>query len=159
MIGLAEKLEKPSTRDLSLAKKAWRPFLEHKGMHCIYNLQPVDPQRFSLDHFIPWSYVGHDELWNIIPTSASVNSAKSDHLPDMDLHLGSFCEHQFELVRFHLERGTTILLEDHFRLFNASLRDINEPAFTIRLSEEIQNCHRVARRLGFTLVHGLAYPP
>ena len=34
-----------------------------------------------IDHFVPWSFVVHNQLWNLIPTSAPVNSSKSDKLP------------------------------------------------------------------------------
>ncbi|MFO7585650.1 MAG: HNH endonuclease domain-containing protein [Anaerolineales bacterium] len=38
---------------------------------------------YSLDHFLPWRYVAHDLLWNILPASKSVNSSKSDSLPHL----------------------------------------------------------------------------
>jgi hypothetical protein len=34
-----------------------------------------------LDHFVPWSFVCHDQLWNLIPVSPAANSAKSNNLP------------------------------------------------------------------------------
>lgn len=34
-----------------------------------------------MDHYLPWSFVAHDQLWNLIPTSPSVNSAKSNNIP------------------------------------------------------------------------------
>jgi hypothetical protein len=30
---------------------------------------------------LPWSFVTHDLLWNLIPTTREVNSSKSDNLP------------------------------------------------------------------------------
>jgi hypothetical protein len=30
---------------------------------------------------LPWSFVAHDQLWNLTPTSPEVNSSKSDNLP------------------------------------------------------------------------------
>ena len=35
----------------------------------------------SIDHFVPWSYVANDEIWNLHPTTKSINSAKSNNLP------------------------------------------------------------------------------
>jgi hypothetical protein len=35
-----------------------------------------------LDHYLPWSFVAHDQLWNLIPTFPEVNSSKSNYLPD-----------------------------------------------------------------------------
>ena len=40
---------------------------------------------------MPWSFVTHDLLWNLIPTSKEVNSSKSDNLPSniyFDLFVG-----------------------------------------------------------------------
>ena len=46
----------------------------------------LDGSQISIDHFIPWSYVAHDELWNLNPTTRSINSSKSNHLPDWDTY-------------------------------------------------------------------------
>ena len=32
-------------------------------------------------HFLPFSFVGHNQLWNLVPTTKSTNSSKSDSLP------------------------------------------------------------------------------
>lgn len=50
-------------------------------MKCIYSDRQIDLNRFSLDHYLPWSFVAHDRLWNLIPTFPEINSAKSDRLP------------------------------------------------------------------------------
>ena len=42
----------------------------------------MNPQHFSLDHFLPWSFVGHDELWKIVPTNSGTSSSKGYRLPD-----------------------------------------------------------------------------
>lgn len=49
-----------------------------------------------------WAFVAHDQLWNLVPTLAVVNSAKSDRLPSnvyfepfVNLqHRGLFISHQ-----------------------------------------------------------------
>jgi hypothetical protein len=33
---------------------------------------------------LPWSFVVHDQLWNLIPAPPGVNSAKSNQLPSAD---------------------------------------------------------------------------
>lgn len=35
----------------------------------------------SIDHFVPWSYVAHDEFWTLHPTTKSVNSKKNNNVP------------------------------------------------------------------------------
>ena len=40
----------------------------------------------SIDHFVPWSYVAHDEMWNLNPTTKTINSSKSNNLPDWETY-------------------------------------------------------------------------
>ena len=67
----------------------------------IYEKLPLFAQSISIDHFIPWSFVAHDELWNLLPTTKIINSKKSNRLPDLDEYFSPFCEleyHAYELV-------------------------------------------------------------
>lgn len=49
-------------------------------LECIYSGRRLQ-HGFELDHYVPWSFVGHDGLWNLIPAHPSVNSSKGDNLP------------------------------------------------------------------------------
>ena len=40
---------------------------------------------------MPWSYVAHDEFWNLHPTTKSINSSKSNNLPDWDVYFPKLC--------------------------------------------------------------------
>lgn len=40
-----------------------------------------EEEKYDIDHFIPWSFVMNDELWNLMPMDASLNSSKSNRLP------------------------------------------------------------------------------
>ena len=83
--GIMEKLEAPLAR-ASLDKQTfwWREALPLIGgrARCIYTGAALDPEDISLDHYLPWSFVAHDRLWNLVPVDRAVNSAKSDRLPD-----------------------------------------------------------------------------
>jgi hypothetical protein len=79
---LTEKLFPPAERESMVAQtQFWKHVIPLTSLKCIYSGQPIDPNSFALDHFLPWSFVVHNELWNLIPTSSAVNSAKSDRLP------------------------------------------------------------------------------
>ena len=85
--GLINKLFMPSKRD-SLVKqtKFWKLVLKHQPLTCIYSGAPLDDStQISLDHYLPWSFVAHDQLWNLIPTSQAINSSKSNNLPQSSL--------------------------------------------------------------------------
>jgi len=100
MTNLPQKLLSPKRRNLEQAKGIWSGLLK-KGIasDCIYSGTPIDPDSFSLDHFIPWSFVAHDEIWNTIPTTRSVNSAKSDYIPSLENYARPFARVQFQLWR------------------------------------------------------------
>jgi hypothetical protein len=150
VIGLTEKLEKPHSRDLNLAKLFWEKYLKSEYSTCIYSNIAIPGVRMSLDHFIPWSYVAHNKVWNIIPTTKSVNSAKSNSLPDLDLYLDPFCRMHFRAVNFHVKANNQKELEDYYNLFRVSNLDtIDETNFVNILRSEITNNHRVAENLGF----------
>ena len=42
---------------------------------------------FAVDHVIPWSLWGSNDLWNLLPVDARVNGQKSDKLPSAALML------------------------------------------------------------------------
>lgn len=85
---LAAKLFPPVKRDALTRQTAyWRTILAHADrpeLRCIYSGTILTAEAFALDHYLPWSYVAHDQLWNLIPAPAAVNSAKSNHLPSPD---------------------------------------------------------------------------
>lgn len=79
---IANKLFMPRKRDaLTKQTKYWKLVMQSQPIHCIYSRQPLQTSNISLDHYLPWSFVAHDQLWNLIPSSPEVNSSKSNNLP------------------------------------------------------------------------------
>lgn len=93
--GIADKLYPPQERKLEKVKKYWRLLLTLKPMQEIYGHNQLDSQDISIDHFVPWSFVAHDELWNLHPTTRSINSSKSNHLPDWDTYFQKFARVEY----------------------------------------------------------------
>lgn len=149
VIGLSEKLEKPQLRDLKIARAYWSRFITANQVNCIYSNEVITIQNLSLDHFIPWSYIAHDQLWNIIPTTRRVNSSKGDILPDLDLYMPRFCDLQFKAFDFYSKNKNTALLQDYEGLFNIQNNNIEFAIFSDKLVPEILNHHRIAKNLGF----------
>ncbi len=152
---IAGKLFEPQERDLRRARDFWGAVLEQKGaIVCIYSHDVLVKGQFSLDHFIPWSFVAHDALWNIIPASRSANSSKSDNLPKIDRYFDAFSSKQFEAVRIFSERHKgSRLLEDHGVLFKvASSEDflrMDFETFKKVLYDSIAPQIQIARNMGF----------
>lgn len=91
---ISNKLFMPVKRDsLSNQIEYWKAALLSCELRCIYSGQIINPNNFSLDHYLPWSFVAHDQLWNLIPTSQEVNSSKSNNLPSRS-YINDFIEFQ-----------------------------------------------------------------
>ena len=97
--GVISKIEPPSVRSpLTEATTYWRKAFAGGGLslrQCMYSGLTIHPQHFSLDHFLPWSFVAHDRIWNLVPTVPAVNSMKSNSLPD-EHYVEKLAEYQLQ---------------------------------------------------------------
>ena len=50
-----------------------------------YSGEPLDDDDISVDHVIPWSFMYSDDIWNLVLTSKSHNSSKSNTIPPEDI--------------------------------------------------------------------------
>lgn len=67
----------------SLKKYKEALLLEHSGKAIdFYTGEEVDVDDISIDHVIPWSFMYSDDIWNLVITSRSRNSSKSNSIPD-----------------------------------------------------------------------------
>lgn len=82
---VANKLFPPQERgSLNNQKSYWKLILKQNNLQCIYTKRTLPSSGFSLDHYLPWSFVAHDQPWNLIPTFPEVNSSKSNNIPADD---------------------------------------------------------------------------
>lgn len=94
--GIADKLRPPQERKLEKVKKYWKLILSLEPVREIYGDQILTDTDISIDHFVPWSYVAHDEMWNLNPTTKSINSSKSNNLPDWDAYFEKLARQEFQ---------------------------------------------------------------
>lgn len=153
---VAGKLFEPQQRDLKQGRMFWRTVLEKEtGLMCIYSSQPLQKDAFSLDHFLPWSFVSHDLLWNLVPVPKSINSSKNNCLPDLNLYFKPFAILQYRGVQLisRLPR-TEKLLEDYITLFrigaNAELLEMKYDAFEKLLYDTLAPQVQIASNMGFS---------
>jgi hypothetical protein len=120
------KLFRPIERgSLNAQTKFWKDVMlalaaEGTEFRCIYSGEILPPDKISLDHFLPWSFIGHDENWNLIPTTASVNSSKSDNLPHEDYFL-SFIERQFAALDLARKKFSSSRFDEVFEAYSVRL--------------------------------------
>jgi CRISPR/Cas system Type II protein with McrA/HNH and RuvC-like nuclease domain len=55
---------------------------ENQAIKDFYTDETIDISDISIDHFIPWSFIYSDDIWNLVITSKSNNSKKSNKLSD-----------------------------------------------------------------------------
>ena len=103
-------------RKLDKVKKLWKGVMELTEIRDIFRDWPVQLEKYDIDHFIPWSFVMNDELWNLMPMDSSLNSSKSNRLPKWDPFFRRFSENQYLLYRLiHEKPGIHSLYEKCWR--------------------------------------------
>ena len=151
---IPNKLIKDDNRNsLSRQHEYWDFVIQHGlDVHCIYTNQLLLKGGYDLDHFIPWSFVSHDLIWNLLPADGSINSSKSDKLPDLDKYLPRLAKMQQQAVQTCLRhdfRGK--IMEDYLSL------GCTLPEFAAMNKGDLLECfrrtyapmHQIALNMGF----------
>lgn len=94
--GIADKLYPPLERKLEKVKKYWKLIIGVEPVREIYGNGILTEKDISIDHFVPWSYVAHDEMWNLNPTTKSINSSKSNNLPDWETYFERLARQEYQ---------------------------------------------------------------
>lgn len=104
-------------RKLSNVRKLWEEILEIQGIRDVFTGKEIVQKQYDVDHFIPWSFVMNDELWNLMPMDSSLNSSKSNHLPKWNPFFKDFAYNQYILYGMIHEN------ENIHKRFEACYRD------------------------------------
>lgn len=155
--GIIDKLEPPEKRDLKAVSDYYHTILDAGvELRDIYTgILLTKETSLSIDHFVPWSYVAHDELWNLNPTTQSVNSSKGNALPDWNTYFERLCRqeyasieqiHESEVIHKAFEKCAKKNLNDmhikerlygqcqEFDVFANTLETIIKPVYTSALN-------------------------
>lgn len=97
VLGLVYKLTptEEKVRKLKKVRDLWQDIMEVQEIRDVFTGQPVKKKKYDIDHFIPWSFVMNDELWNLMPMDASLNSSKSNRLPKWNPFFQNFAQNQY----------------------------------------------------------------
>jgi hypothetical protein len=104
--GISSKIYPPQTRKLNKVLHYWRGIANVSTVIDIYGGEDLSSKDITIDHFVPWSYVASDELWNLIPTTRSINSSKSNGLPRWEEYFGKLCLAEYSAYQITQENPT-----------------------------------------------------
>lgn len=157
------KLFPPTERDRNLSAQAkfWHKIGQETTLYDIYTDKEFNRQNFdryggfSIDHFIPWSFVLHNEIWNLYPMFGKLNSAKSDRLPEKERYLARYCEKQYEafLIAKRWD-GEFRNMKEQYRtvkkdIFEIEGSDRGHDAFVLAMRQTIEPLYQIANNQGF----------
>jgi hypothetical protein len=119
---LQMKLFPPKTKKpLTTQTAFWRTVLAKHPLPCIFSGQQMTSSDFSLDHFLPWSFVAHDQLWNLTPVPRSVNSSKSNQLPSLKVYFNKFVSIQYTALQTYKMFPSTLSFDTIIKPYIADL--------------------------------------
>lgn len=156
------KIEAPKSRNLAKATTLWKEIITTKNINDIYSGMNFTNENYkelgglSIDHFIPWSFVLHDEMWNLTPTFKNINSSKSDNLPEYQKYIDKFCDVQYEAFSYLCDKKKEKDLEsyiDVMRLDNPIqfLKYKSKEEFNDKLKQTISPIYQIALNQGFAV--------
>ncbi len=152
---LQKKLFPPLSREnLDVQKSYWIHVLKLAPQYCIFSDTQLQITNLSIDHFLPWSFVAHDQLWNLIPVSRSINSSKSNNLPSLHRYFGRFVYLQYKALSiYHTHPGKTSwekIIEPYMTDLKITENNIlDKEIFSQSLKAAITPLYNLARNQGF----------
>ena len=147
-------------RKLNKVRKLWEGILELSEVRDVFTGNKVIKGNYDVDHFLPWSFVMNDELWNLMPMDSSLNSSKSNKLPKWDPFFKNFAQNQYLMYNLmHEKTGIYKLFEGCFRDNLHSIwagqelyrKGNTQEEFYNILSKNMQPVYDSARRQGYEI--------
>lgn len=114
-------------RKLSQVHKLWDAVLDLGPIKDVFTDKQITRDfDYDVDHFIPWSFMMNDELWNLMPMDGNLNSTKNNLLPKWDPFFKRFANNQYRLYELIYEK------EQIHKLFNECEKDNLHSLWAIR---------------------------
>lgn len=81
---LKDVLKNPITeRNITQSKAFYKNILQNQGsVACVWTGKKI--YKYDIDHVIPFSIWKNNDLWNLLPSSSSINNQKRDKIPSPD---------------------------------------------------------------------------
>ena len=157
--GISDKLRKPEKRDLKKVTEYWKTIIEmDPTIKDIYKSINMYNQKISIDHFVPWQYVAHDELWNLSPTTPRINSKKGNRLPNWDDYYKELAEleykayticSKYDIAKKQFERCAQYHINSQEVRNSLYVEGLDSEQFKERLSNILKPVYDSAKICGF----------
>lgn len=155
-------LENEKGRKLSNAKELWKEVADvlSAPIRDIYSGHEIDVRKSELDHFVPWSFVANDELWDLVPMESRLNSSKSNRLPEWDLYFGNMATLQYKMyetvfsnekIQMTFEKCRPDNLNAMWAVENLYIPGNTEEQFTNILEHNLRPVYDAAKLQGYGL--------
>lgn len=151
---IADKLVATDQRpSMAQQRKFWSFVMKNQqGVESLYTGEILHEMKgCDLDHFMPWSFVAHNQLWNLVPTEKSINCSKNDRLPDIEL-LPKMAEIQRQAIHTYIDfGGKAKSLEDFCDLGidTRTLLSLNDQEFLNLYKDTFIPMRQIALNMGF----------
>lgn len=151
---IPSKLVRPLQRaPLCRQHRFWDRYIKSVGhVHCIYTNAELSAGEYDLDHFIPWSFVAHDLMWNLLPSDSSINSSKSNCIPSLERYLAPMTKMQHAALRENYASNPSDKLFEDYLVFRCSILELieaSEDHFLELFKNELTPMAQTATNMGF----------
>jgi hypothetical protein len=142
-------IKQPIRKALTEQRKFWDIVIGELGsVDCIYTNKKLVIGDYAVEHFLPYAFVAHDLMWNLIPADCSFNSSKSDKLPPLETYFEPYFKlQQSALGVIQHKAPKHKFLEDYLTIV---------PDLTLfqsqRVYEQMMPMSTIARNNGFELL-------
>lgn len=164
---ISDKLEPPSSkRDLEDVRKLWSYVVCKVPVVDMYSNEYLNIADADIDHFIPWTYVCNDELWNLSPVASSLNRSKSNNLADWNLYFETFADNQYKMYDLVLNDLNAKKLFERCRknnLYSIWANELlytgnnNKESFKKTLKDNMKPVYDSAEMLGYPIWNASMY--
>jgi hypothetical protein len=149
-------------RKLKKVHDLWDVIIDIHPVRDVFTDEPIAGKSYEVDHFIPWSFVMNDELWNLMPMDSGLNSAKSNKLPKWDPFFQKFAGNQYLLYGLINDENRPEIRKRYEACYRDNLHSIwanqelyrrgnTEEEFYHILQKNMQPVYDSARRQGYQI--------
>jgi hypothetical protein len=141
-------IRSPQRKSLNEQRKFWDIVIGELGsVDCIYTNTKLQTGNYAVEHFIPYAFVAHDFMWNLVPADRTFNSSKSDKLPRLEQYFDPFYNLQQSAVEVIQHKAPkNKFLQDYLTIFPSMNK---EPLNRQKFLEQFQPLVTIAGNNGF----------